>query len=382
MIKRKIFVSGCFDLLHSGHIAFLENANQFGDVYVCIGSDITIKELKGRYPVVSQNERKYILDSLSFVKECRINKGNGNIDFHQELLEISPQIFVVNEDGDTVEKFNLCKQMDIEYKILKRNPSKGLPKRTTTDLRKKSTIPFRIDIAGGWLDQPYINKLYPGSVITISLEPILEFNKRSGMASSTRNKAVELWNSQLPFGNLIQSAKILFSYENPPGTKEISGSQDALGIVLPGLNKLFYKNGYWPEKIDSIHDEKILIFLERHIFLVPLEPRKNYFNVLENNKISKKGAIQLAEASDETWNAIINQNVAKFGSAFLSSFKSQINLFPNMVNAIVKKTINRYKDKCIGYKLSGAGGGGYLIMVGLKPITGSFQIKIRRKNQF
>ena len=47
MEKKKVFVSGCFDLLHSGHIAFLETAAQFGDVYVCIGSDNTVKDLKG-----------------------------------------------------------------------------------------------------------------------------------------------------------------------------------------------------------------------------------------------------------------------------------------------------------------------------------------------
>ena len=46
--KKKVFVSGCFDLLHSGHVAFLTEAASFGDLYVGIGSDKTIFELKGR----------------------------------------------------------------------------------------------------------------------------------------------------------------------------------------------------------------------------------------------------------------------------------------------------------------------------------------------
>jgi len=382
MNRKKVFVSGCFDMLHSGHIAFLENANQFGDVYVGIGSDKTVKEIKGRYPIITQNERKYILESIRFVKECRINKGNGIIDFAEELADISPDIFIVNEDGNSSTKLELCNTMGIEYKIFKRIPTLGLPKRTSSDLRIKTTIPFRIDLAGGWLDQPFINRLCSGSVLTISIEPTIEFNNRSGMASSTRNKAIELWNSELPVGNPIKLAKILFSYENSPGNKEISGSQDALGILLPGLNKLFYDNEYWPNNIDSINDESILLFLEKHLFLISLGARKNHYNVLGNTRISKKGACQLAKASNETWKAIINKDVKSFGKAFLNSFKSQINIFPNMLDDGLKKTINKYKNQCIGYKLSGAGGGGYLIMVSIKPIVNSFKIKIRRKNSF
>ena len=382
MNRKKVFVSGCFDMLHSGHVTFLEKANQFGDVYACIGSDNTVKEIKGRYPVITQKERKYILESIKFVKECRINKGNGNIDFVEELIDISPDIFIVNEDGNSSTKLELCNDMGIEYKIFKRIPSIGLPIRTSTDLRIKTTIPFRIDLAGGWLDQPFINQLNSGSVLTISIEPTIEFNIRSGMASSTRNKAIELWNSELPIGNPIKLAKILFSYENPPGNKEISGSQDALGILLPGLNKLFYNNGYWPNSIDSINDESILLFLEKHLFLISLGSRENDYNVLDNTKISKEGASQLAKASDETWKAIMNKDVESFGKAFLNSFKSQINIFPNMVDDILRKTINKYKDQCLGYKLSGAGGGGYLILVSIKPVFNSFKIKIRRKNSF
>jgi len=382
MNRKKVFVSGCFDMLHSGHVTFLEKANQFGDVYACIGSDNTVKEIKGRYPVITQKERKYILESIKFVKECRINKGNGNIDFVEELIDISPDIFIVNEDGNSSTKLELCNDMGIEYKIFKRIPSIGLPIRTSTDLRIKTTIPFRIDLAGGWLDQPFINQLNSGSVLTISIEPTIEFNIRSGMASSTRNKAIELWNSELPIGNPIKLAKILFSYENPPGNKEISGSQDALGILLPGLNKLFYNNGYWPNSIDSINDESILLFLEKHLFLISLGSRENDYNVLDNTKISKEGASQLAKASDETWKAIMNKDVESFGKAFLNSFKSQINIFPNMVDDILRKTINKYKDQCLGYKLSGAGGGGYLILVSIKPVLNSFKIKIRRKNSF
>ena len=100
-------------------------------------------------------------------------------------------------------------------------------------------------------------------MLTISIEPTHEFNNRSGMATSTRNKAMELWRTALPQGNKEQVAKILFSYENPPGTKEVAGSQDAIGIVYPGLNRLEYNAGYWPYAIESVHDEEVLAWLER-----------------------------------------------------------------------------------------------------------------------
>ncbi len=58
--RKKVFVSGCFDLLHSGHIAFFEQAANYGDLYVAIGSDKTIFELKGREPVNSEDERLYM----------------------------------------------------------------------------------------------------------------------------------------------------------------------------------------------------------------------------------------------------------------------------------------------------------------------------------
>ena len=74
-MNKKVFVSGCFDIIHSGHIEFFENASKYGDLYVCIGSDNTVKELKGKYPVHNQYERKFILDSIKFITSflCFLN---------------------------------------------------------------------------------------------------------------------------------------------------------------------------------------------------------------------------------------------------------------------------------------------------------------------
>jgi cytidyltransferase-like protein len=381
MKEEKVFVSGCFDMLHSGHVAFLKEAAQYGKVYVGIGSDETIHNLKGRFPVNNQDERKFMLEALGCVKEAFINKGSGIMDFLSEIELVKPDFFIVNEDGNTPEKDELCRKLGIKYKILKRIPYGSLPSRNTTALRSECLIPYRIDLAGGWLDQPFVGKYSSGPVITISIEPTIEFNERSGMASSTRLKAIELWHTDIPSGDKDKLAKLLFSFENPPGTKVISGSQDALGIVMPGLNKLEYNAKYWPEKIISIRDEKTLTWIENHLYLLTLGPRVADFNVLHNTNINTENAIALKEAAEHCWESILNQDVEKFGHYFRKSFEAQIKMFPNMAHDEIFNVIEKYKNSSYGWKLSGAGGGGYIIFVSDKEIPGSIKIKIRRNFQ-
>jgi cytidyltransferase-like protein len=377
--RKKVFVTGCFDMLHSGHAAFLAEAASFGDLYVCIGSDANVSNLKGRYPVTNEQERKFMLDSVKHVHDCRINKGWGIMDFLKEIEEIRPDIFVVNEDGHTPEKEDLCRMLGIEYKVLKRIPHAGLPIRSTTVLRTECRIPFRIDLAGGWLDQPFVSKYFPGPVLTISIEPTLEFNDRSGMASSTRRKAIELWKTDLPAGDPEMLAKMLFSFDNPPGTTDVSGSQDALGIVMPGLNRLDYRGSYWPEKISSVMDEDILHWLEEHIYLVTLGPRTGDYTVVGNSKVDAEGAKNLALAAIGCWDSILAKDLESFGKFFRESFEAQVAMFPNMADEGIYQAIDRYRDQALGWKLSGAGGGGYLILIAHSHIPGSFQIKIHRK---
>jgi cytidyltransferase-like protein len=380
--KKKVFVTGCFDLLHSGHIAFMQEAATYGELYVSIGADENVHHLKGRYPVNTQDERKYMIDSLACVKKCMVNSGWGYIDFQKELRDVMPDVFVVNEDGHTPSKQALCEEMGIEYHILKRIPHADLPVRSTTTLRTECTIPFRIDLAGGWLDQPYVSLHHPGSVLTISIEPTIEFNDRSGMSSSTRRKAIELWRNEIPHGDTEHLARMLFSFENPPGTKHVSGSQDSLGIVYPGLNKLDYNGSYWPVKINTIHDEGILTWVEKKLYLVTLGPRVSSYSPLENTNITPAGAKALADATEDCWEAIQKKDIQAFGNAFRRSFEAQIAMFPNMVDPDILHTIDLYKEKVWGWKLSGAGGGGYIILVSDTPVEGAMQIKIRRKNNF
>jgi len=379
MIK-KVFVSGCFDLLHSGHVEFFKEAASYGDLYVALGSDRTVNDLKGRPPVNTEAERLFMVQSVSWVKEAFISQGSGILDFAEELKAIRPDIFIVNEEGNTPDKRDLVESLGIEYHVLRRDPHPGLAARSTTALRNVCRIPYRIDVAGGWLDQPFVSKFYPGAVITISLEPTVEFNERSGMASSTRRAAIELWGPRLPIDNHEKLAKLLFCYDNPPGTQEISGSQDAIGIVFPGLNKAHYEGEYWPSRIDSVQDEATLRFIENALYLVPLGPRESGFSVLSDTNIARAGAQALSEATDRCWDAILAHDLRAFGQYFRASLEAQVAMFPHMMTPMVARLIDRYRDVALGWKLSGAGGGGYLILVADHPIEDGFQITIRRED--
>lgn len=372
-------VTGCFDMLHSGHVAFLQEAAQWGDLYVCIGSDSTVLGLKGRRPVNPQVERKFMLEALSCVHAVYINSGSGILDFLAELNDIQPDIFFVNEDGHTPAKELLCLEKGVQYEVSRRIPANNLPTRSTTTLREVCTIPYRIDLAGGWLDQPWVSKHWPGPVLTISIEPTQDFNFRSGMATSTRKKAIELWRIALPPGDPEQVAKLLFAYDNPPGTREVAGSQDSIGIVMPGLNRANYQGHYWPESIQSEQDEAIISWLESHLYLVTLGPRTSDYDVLADTRITAESAKALSDAAGGCWEAILNRDIAAFGEHVKKSFEAQIAMFPNMADQGIFDMIEQYRNQALGWKLSGAGGGGYLILVSSTPIERAIQVKIRRK---
>jgi cytidyltransferase-like protein len=379
--RKKVFVSGCFDILHSGHIAFLKEAAQFGDLYVGIGSDKTIYDLKGRKTINSEDERLYMLEALSCVHTVRINKGSGILDFLDDMKALNPDVFIVNEDGHTPVKEQICKDSGIEYRVLKRIPHANLPVRSTTSLRRETSIPYRIDLAGTWIDQPYVSKFHPGWAITASIEPTIEFNERSGMATSTRKKAIELWNGHLPMEKPEKLAKILFRYDNDPGTKDVSGSQDSIGIIMPGINRFFYEKGkFWPSKFEAITDLSIIKWLEERIYMVTLWPRPVDFVVLENTNISDANVKNLTDAAEIAWIGLNNKDTGVFARGFLASFNAQVTMFPKMMNERIAKVIDMQRDKAIAWKLSGAGGGGYLIFISEVEIPNAIKVKIRIKD--
>lgn len=333
-MAKKVFVSGCYDMLHSGHVAFFKSAAQYGDLYVGIGSDETILHYKNRKTVYSEKERLYMVKAIRYVTDAYINAGSGIMDFVPTLDIVKPDVFVVNTDGGSEEKRRLCEERGIEYIELERVPDAGLEARSTTSLRTnvKSNIPYRIDLAGTWIDQPYVSEHYPGWAITISIEPTQEFMERGGLSTSTRNAARKIWPYELPNYNEEMLARLLFCFENDPENHgHISGAQDAIGICMSGLTRHYYNNRYWPDKIESVHDEDILSWLESHVCLVPMFPRKENVNILEGKDITRDKVKALADAAERCWDAILARDLDAFAKAYTDSFNAQVAMFPAMM---------------------------------------------------
>jgi cytidyltransferase-like protein len=132
----RVMVTGSFDWLHSGHIRFFEEASSLGDLYVVVGHDANIALLKGEgHPMFPQDERRYMVQAVRFVKATLISSGHGWMDAEPEVEIIRPDLYMVNEDGDRPEKFEFCREHGIEYRVLRRMPKDGLPKRESTRLR-------------------------------------------------------------------------------------------------------------------------------------------------------------------------------------------------------------------------------------------------------
>ena len=387
-MKKKVFVSGCYDLLHSGHVEFFQQASRYGDLYVGIGSDATYLEYKHRKPMFPQEERLFMVKNIKAVKDAYINEGSGVIDFLPTLDKVKPDVFVVNAEGGSDEKRRICKERGIEYVELQRTPHAGLKARSSSDLKKalsnvsdnsaqEAGIPTRLDLAGTWIDQPYVSMYHPGWAITISLEPTFEVRDRCGLSTSTRKMIQKIWPVKLPKMNPEMLARLVFCFENNPERHDgiISGAQDSIDICVPGLVRHYYDNNFWPEKIESTQDEMTLRFLEDHLVMIPMEPRRPGCSVVEGKDITPEKVKALADAADACWKAILAHDLDAFAAAYKASFEAQIAMFPGMVNpsingvieqeASVQPMIDRYSsmEEVLAWKMPGAGGGGYLALV-------------------
>lgn len=397
MVNKKVFVSGCYDLLHSGHVEFFQQASQFGDLYVGIGSDATYLEYKHRKPMFPQEERLFMVKNIKAVKEAYINDGSGVIDFIPTLDLVKPDIFVVNAEGGSSAKRQLCEERGIQYIELERTPHEGLQARSSSSLKaalstqqeetiqnsefkiqNSSGIPTRLDLAGTWIDQPYVSQYHPGWALTISLEPTFEVRDRCGLSTSTRKMIQKIWPMKLPKMDPEMLARLVFCFENNPEREDghISGAQDAIGICVPGLCRHYYDNNFWPQKVEITNDEMTLRFLEEHLVMVPMEPRKPGCSVVEGKDITPTKVKALSDAADACWTAIMRKDLDAFAAAYRASFEAQVAMFPGMVHptyidhpeqdgTYIAKAIAHYSamSEVLAWKMPGAGGGGYLALV-------------------
>jgi len=191
---KKIFVSGCYDILHAGHIQFFEEARALGDhLTVSFASEDVLWFHKRRKPAIPDAHKKALIEQLRCVDAVVIGHSTEpGIDFREHFLAINPDILAVTEDdqyGDL--KRQLCAEIAAAYVILPKTPPR-FPPVSSSGIVKWVQAPheaaLRVDFAGGWLDVPRFARL--GSyVVNCAISPLVSlkewpFEKRAGLGGS------------------------------------------------------------------------------------------------------------------------------------------------------------------------------------------------------
>ena len=134
---KKVFVSGCYDIIHAGHIEFFKQAKALGDyLIVSFASDKVLLKYKGRKSALPEEHKKYILESLPMVDEVVMgeNLDDPIFDFKDQFLKIKPDILVsTDDDKHAEEKKKFCEIHGAKYVQLPKSLSF---KKISTEIRK------------------------------------------------------------------------------------------------------------------------------------------------------------------------------------------------------------------------------------------------------
>ena len=370
-------VSGCYDLLHAGHVAFFKSAAQYGKLHVFVGQDQNVKALKGKAPYFSQDERKYMVGAVRFVEKAYVASGTGMLDFADDMKRLKPDYFVVNTDGFTEGKKQLCEENGVELIVLDRIPEEGLPARSSSGSKKELKFPYRVCLAGGWMDQPWVSEIHPGSVVVAQLWPTIDFNDRSGMATSSRRVAQELWGDRLPGGDPVRNAQLLFGAENPPGSEYISGTQDHIGLLVPGISRIDYNGKFWPKHIENIQDKESCNWLSEVLNFVPLQPRPEGYNPIISKNLDPRIVKRLGNSGEACFDAILKKSVKQLGEAMKETFLAWSEMLPNTVPEWVMEEMQTNYFPYYSGAITSGSGGGYVVFPSEEKIEGAIKVKIR-----
>jgi len=154
-----VMVSGCYDILHAGHVQFFEDAREFGDeLVVCVAGDDVIRQHKRRRPALPATHRLRLVDSLEMVDRAYLtSQGAPGLDFVPWLMVEEPDYLVTTQDDRyEAEKRALCELHGVRYEqVLKTRVADPV---SSTRIRQRISVPervpLRVDFAGGWLDVP------------------------------------------------------------------------------------------------------------------------------------------------------------------------------------------------------------------------------------
>lgn len=248
-------------------------------------------------------------------------------------------------------------------------------------------IQYRIALAGGWIDQPFMSKFNPhppGSMVVVAVKPQFRWMDRAGICGSTRSIALDLWNGSLPDEDLEKLVRILYETENK-GKSDPSGSQDMIGLIYPGISRLDYdyhhEGGYFPQLIESNNDPVIARWLESILYILPVNTRPDSYTPLGRQNLLPEWVQRLGQSGKDCFDAIVSRDSAALGKSLNECMKCWHTLLPDILEhptlpADIIPLLEYYQNKYPGAMYSGCGGG-YLYVVSDEPVPGGFQIKIK-----
>jgi len=252
-------------------------------------------------------------------------------------------------------------------------------------------IPNRLQLAGGWIDQPFMSKHHPnppGSMVVVQIEPNFLPFERSGLASSTRAVAARIWDGCIPNRPLADLVRELYAAENE-GKPEPSGSQDMIGIIYPGVNRLDYDyridGGVLPAHIESCNDAGIARWLEEVLHILPVCPRPAGYSPLGIKNLVPGWIEQLGLAGWSCFDAIMRRDVEALGASLNLNMRCWETLLPHVVRhpliaTDLMRVLEAYQHDYCGAMYSGCGGG-YLIIASKQAVPGAFHVNVRTRSQ-
>lgn len=190
----KVFVSGCYDILHAGHVEFFSQARALGDhLTVSFASSEVLMHHKQRRSSLPDEHKKALIEALSMVDAVVVGSGTElGLDFKDDFLRLKPDILAVTDDDQYESiKRELCASVGAQYVRLPKTPPRFAPISTSQVvrwIRAPSIAPLRVDFAGGWLDVPRFAR-DGGYVVNCAISPTVSLNawpyeRNSGLGGS------------------------------------------------------------------------------------------------------------------------------------------------------------------------------------------------------
>lgn len=249
-------------------------------------------------------------------------------------------------------------------------------------------LPYRLQLAGGWIDQPFVSQANPeppGSIVVVSMRPIVRYMERSGMATGTRLVARRLWGDQLPTDRApAELVRELYRAENE-GRADPSGSQDMCGLIYPGISRLDYdasvEGGWFPSHIESTADPQVVAWLERVLHLVPVGGRPQGYDPLGVRHLDPAWVARLGQSGRACYEAIVAMDLDALGASLNACSHAWRAILPHVFEhpslpPDLWGLLEGYMAASRGAMFSGCGGG-YVIVAAEEPPPGSARISVR-----